>query len=56
LEKVAVLPGSRIIGGENAVEGQFKYQVALLVDGAGFCGGSLISENVVLTAGHCINK
>ncbi|CAB3365328.1 Hypothetical predicted protein [Cloeon dipterum] len=46
----------RIIGGENAVEGQFKYQVAVLIEGAGFCGGSLIADDIVLTAGHCINN
>ncbi|XP_065351759.1 brachyurin-like [Cloeon dipterum] len=44
----------RIIGGENAVEGQFKYQVAIQIEGSGFCGGSLIYENYVLTAGHCV--
>jgi secreted trypsin-like serine protease len=46
--------GDRIIGGDLATTGQFKYQVALLIDGSGFCGGSLIANDVVLTAGHCV--
>ncbi|XP_059486759.1 brachyurin-like [Neocloeon triangulifer] len=45
----------RIIGGSLATTGQFKYQVAVLIDGGGFCGGSLIADNVVLTAGHCVD-
>jgi secreted trypsin-like serine protease len=31
----------RIIGGSLATTGQFKYQVAILIDGSDFCGGSL---------------
>jgi secreted trypsin-like serine protease len=46
---------NRIIGGSLATAGQFKYQVAVVIDGSGFCGGSLIADNVVLTAGHCVD-
>jgi len=43
----------RIVGGEEAQEHQWPWQVALFIDDAWFCGGSLISENYVLTAAHC---
>jgi secreted trypsin-like serine protease len=44
---------NRITGGYTAARGQFPWQVALLIDNAWFCGGSLISNLWVLTAAHC---
>ncbi|XP_059479434.1 brachyurin-like [Neocloeon triangulifer] len=44
---------SKIIGGSISTPGQFPYQVGLYLDGSGFCGGSLIKDDVILTAGHC---
>ncbi|KAJ3649444.1 hypothetical protein Zmor_021186 [Zophobas morio] len=52
------LPGARIINGDQAAEGQFPWQVALFFDGSDgswFCGGSIISEEWILTAGHCVS-
>ena len=43
----------KIVGGHEAEENQWPWQVALFIDDAYFCGGSLISENYVLTAAHC---
>jgi len=43
----------RIVGGFEAQENQWPWQVALFIDDAWFCGGALISENYVLTAAHC---
>jgi trypsin len=49
----------KIIGGTNAVNGEFPWMVGLsyagenLFDGQ-FCGGSLINASWVLTAAHCL--
>merc|ERR1712183_103719 len=43
----------RIVGGFEAAENQWPWQVALFIDNAWFCGGALISENYVMTAAHC---
>jgi len=43
----------RIVGGHEAGENQWPWQVALFIDDAWFCGGSLISDEYVMTAGHC---
>ena len=45
----------KIVGGVEATPNQWPWQVALFVDDAWFCGGSLISENWVLTAAHCVD-
>ena len=44
----------RIVGGDEAAENQWPWIVALFIDDAWFCGGSLISENWVMTAAHCV--
>ncbi|KAH8331832.1 hypothetical protein KR074_005675, partial [Drosophila pseudoananassae] len=46
----------RITNGENAVPDQFPYQVGLSFSsflGSLWCGGSIISNNFLLTAAHC---
>ncbi|WP_051326101.1 S1 family peptidase [Glycomyces tenuis] len=47
---------TQIIGGEPAAEGQYPWMVAL-ADAAdpsyNYCGGSLVDDDVVLTAAHC---
>jgi secreted trypsin-like serine protease len=46
-----------IVGGSPAAEGSWPWQVRILdrMDTqTGFCGGSLISEEWVLTAAHCV--
>lgn len=46
-----------VVGGSPAEEGAWPWQVRLLDDfdpNTGFCGGSLIAEQWVLTAAHCV--
>uniref|UniRef100_A0A8C0GY03 chymotrypsin n=1 Tax=Chelonoidis abingdonii TaxID=106734 RepID=A0A8C0GY03_CHEAB len=45
---------ARIVNGETVVPGSWPWQVSLQDNtGFHFCGGSLISENWVVTAAHC---
>lgn len=53
----------RVVGGLLAEKNQFPWQAALTCCQDGFllqscsgCGGSLISKNFILTAGHCTEK
>ncbi|XP_058836021.1 chymotrypsin-2-like [Topomyia yanbarensis] len=44
----------RIVGGSNAAEGQFPYQVSLRsAAGSHFCGGSIVNNNWAMSAAHC---
>ncbi|XP_066581977.1 transmembrane protease serine 9-like [Prorops nasuta] len=47
-------PNGRIVGGTDANIEDIPYQVSLQVNGFGFCGGSIISADYVLTAAHCM--
>src|SRR5687768_11130509 len=46
-----------IVGGTPAPDGKYPWQVRLysaMDDDKGLCGGSLISDQWVLTAAHCV--
>merc|ERR1712209_170279 len=44
---------TKIVGGHEAAHHEWPWQVALFIDDAWFCGGSLISDEWVMTAAHC---
>ncbi|XP_065162218.1 transmembrane protease serine 9-like [Atheta coriaria] len=45
----------RIVGGDDAAENQFPYQVSLRYYGSHSCGGSLLDETTILCAAHCVD-
>jgi len=49
-------PGGKIHNGIPAQQGEFPYQIALIKDRRFFCGGSIIDNNWVLTAAHCVTR
>ncbi|KAI9554765.1 hypothetical protein GHT06_020042 [Daphnia sinensis] len=50
--------GNRIVNGEEAIPNSWPFVVGFMEPGSGFvnCGGSLISENKILSAAHCFER
>ncbi|CAF0725050.1 unnamed protein product [Rotaria sp. Silwood1] len=53
-----VLTSSRIVGGENAIEGSWPMIVSLRLNGTNdhSCGGTILSNSYILTAAHCFRR
>jgi secreted trypsin-like serine protease len=53
-------PAPRIVGGSQTTIGQYPWQAAVVFNGGGsafnrqFCGGSVVTQSIVLTAAHCV--
>lgn len=44
----------RVVGGEEAPVGGYPFIVSLQFYSEHFCAGSIVNENWIITAGHCI--
>uniref|UniRef100_A0A673G7E1 Transmembrane serine protease 7 n=1 Tax=Sinocyclocheilus rhinocerous TaxID=307959 RepID=A0A673G7E1_9TELE len=45
----------RIVGGINAVEGEWPWQVSMHFSGQLYCGASVLSDEWLISAAHCFN-
>ena len=50
-----------VVGGRNASEGEFPWQISLRAKSplghfSDICGGSILSSNTIVTAGHCVEN
>eukprot|EP00095_Tigriopus_kingsejongensis_P009000 maker-scaffold963_size76285-snap-gene-0.15 protein:Tk09000 transcript:maker-scaffold963_size76285-snap-gene-0.15-mRNA-1 annotation:"af461035_1collagenolytic serine protease" len=48
-------PHQRIVGGQEAEPHSWPFIVALSIDDSFFCGGTILSDQWILTAAHCLD-
>ncbi|XP_070586497.1 serine protease 27-like [Erythrolamprus reginae] len=47
---------NRIVGGTDSRDGEWPWQVSIKLNGEHHCGGSLITDQWILTASHCFSQ
>ena len=48
------IQGQRVIAGVTATRGSWPWQILMLYNGRGGCGGSIVGPRHVVTAAHCV--
>ena len=47
---------SRVVNGQDASPHSWPWQISLRVSGGHICGGSLIRDDWIVTAAHCVYR